>query len=364
MKLSTTESDAVLEARDLTVSYSPRGQTKVVRAVDGVNLSLGHGEILALVGESGCGKTTLARTLLGLERPVGGEIRHNGKGLRYSTKALKAFRRQVQLILQDPTGALNPRHTIYQLVAQGLRIHRTVAALRKAGDTDATEVDLVSQALSASGLRPPERFFNSHPHELSGGQRQRVVIAGALTLGPSVLIADEPVSSLDASVRGEILLLFLRLREERGLSVLVVTHDLALTWNVADRIAVMYLGRIMEIGPAERVLTNPQHPYTQALIGAAPEGGGEGFASLPGDPPDAAKIPSGCRFRPRCPRYADGTAQRRGVAQLCESEEPGVLPLVRGTTPSNDSTQAAACWLPGLEKDVDPVPSSVRVGDV
>ena len=343
----------VLEARDVEVSYSPRGQAKVVRAVDGVNLSLERGEILALVGESGCGKTTLARTLLGLERPTRGEVRHDGRALRYGSRALKAYRRQVQLILQDPTGALNPRHTVYQLVSQGLRIHRTVAARAKSGDEQVSEVDVVTQALSASGLRPPERFFGSHPHELSGGQRQRVVIAGALALGPSVLIADEPVSSLDASVRGEILSLFLRLREGLGLSVLVVTHDLALTWNIADRIAVMYLGRIMEIGPTEGVLTNPRHPYTQALMAAAPEARAERFTALPGEPPDAANIPSGCRFRPRCPRYADGTAQRRGVSTRCETDEPPVVSLVGSTSAAAESNQEAACWLADLDQHAE-----------
>ncbi|MFM7211075.1 MAG: ABC transporter ATP-binding protein, partial [Actinomycetota bacterium] len=217
----------ILSTRDLKVTFGP------VRAVDGVDLDLGAGEILALVGESGCGKTTLARTLLGLEKPTAGTVSFEGRPLDY--RKLKDYRRQVQLVLQDPLGALNPRHTVYDAVAEGLRIHRVP------GD----EQELVAQALSRAGLRPPERFFLRYPHELSGGQRQRVVIAGALVLEPRVLIADEPVSSLDASVRGEILGLLLRLREELGLTVLVVTHDLGLAWNIADRVAVMYLGRIV-----------------------------------------------------------------------------------------------------------------------
>ncbi|MFM9135970.1 MAG: ABC transporter ATP-binding protein [bacterium] len=260
-----------------------------MRAVDGVNLDLGSGEILALVGESGCGKITLARTLMGLERPSSGTVSFEGTPLNY--RRLKDYRRQVQLVLQDPLGALNPRHTVYDAVAEGLRIHRVPG----------NEEELVAQALARAGLRPPERFFLRYPHELSGGQRQRVVIAGALVLQPRVLIADEPVSSLDASVRGEILGLLLRLRDELGLSVRVVTHDLGLAWNIADRIAVMYLGRIVEDGPAADVLQSPQHPYTQALLSVVPDVDRTEQIVLAGEPPDPARIPPGCRFHPRCP---------------------------------------------------------------
>jgi oligopeptide/dipeptide ABC transporter ATP-binding protein len=274
----------VIGARDLRVVFGGR-----VRAVDGVNLEVDSGEIVALVGESGCGKTTLARTLLGLEKPTTGEVVYDGKPLDY--RKLKAYRRQVQLVLQDPLGALNPRHTVYDAVAEGLRIHRVP------GDEEA----LVADALSRAGLRPPERFFLRYPHELSGGQRQRVVIAGALALEPRVLIADEPVSSLDASVRGEILGLLLRLRDELGLTVLVVTHDLGLAWNIADRVAVMYLGRIVEIGPTADVLQSPQHPYTQALLSVVPDVARSEQIVLQGEAPDPARIPSGCRFHPRCP---------------------------------------------------------------
>ena len=287
----------ILSTRDLKVAFGP------VRAVDGVDLDLGAGEILALVGESGCGKTTLARTLLGLEKPTAGTVSFEGKPLDY--RKLKDYRRQVQLVLQDPLGALNPRHTVYDAVAEGIRIHKLDRQAGRLGRTDGgpqgNEQELVADALSRAGLRPPERFFLRYPHELSGGQRQRVVIAGALVLQPRVLIADEPVSSLDASVRGEILGLLLKLREELGLTVLVVTHDLGLAWNIADRVAVMYLGRIVELGPTADVLRSPQHPYTQALLSVVPDVDRTEQIVLKGEPPDPARIPSGCRFHPRCP---------------------------------------------------------------
>ncbi len=225
----------------MQVDFVTRGGS-VARALDGADLSVQRGEIVALVGESGSGKTTLARTLMGLQRPTAGEVVFDGAPLDYSVRSLRGFRSQVQMVLQDAAGSLNPRQTVYESVAEGIRLHRRVA-------TDAegrNEVDLVSAALAEAGLRPPDRLFLRYPHELSGGQKQRVLIAGALALRPQLLIADEPVSSLDASIRGEILALLLGLREELGLGIVVVTHDLGLAWNIADRIAVMYLGRVVE----------------------------------------------------------------------------------------------------------------------
>ncbi|MEU4324699.1 ABC transporter ATP-binding protein [Nonomuraea dietziae] len=306
-------STPLLQARDLHVEFSSRGRR--ARAVDGVNLAVGEGEIVALVGESGCGKTTLARTLLGLERPTSGTVLYGGQPLTYTSKALKAYRREAQLVLQDPTGSLNPRHTVYEAVAEGPRIHGM-----------ANEEQVVAEALSRAGLRPPERFFLRYPHELSGGQRQRVVIAGALALNPRMLVADEPVASLDASVRGEILALLLRLREELGLSALVVTHDLGLAWNIADRVAVMYLGRIVESGPVEEVLKEPKHPYTQALLSVLPESPER--VVLSGEPPDPTRIPGGCRFHARCQVLASGAAALAGVDSRCRSELLEVLPAV------------------------------------
>jgi peptide/nickel transport system ATP-binding protein len=253
-------SGKVLEAEGLSVVFRQRGGG--IRAVDGVSLACRPGEIVALVGQSGSGKTTLARTLLGLQAPTAGVVRYGGEPLPASARGLRAYRREVQLVLQDPTGALNPRHSVYESVAEGIRVH---------GLGGPSERDLVAQALSHAELRPPERFFPALPSELSGGQRQRVVIAGALALQPRFLVADEPVASLDASVRGEILALLLRLRAELGLGALVITHDLGLAWTIADRVLVMYHGRIVEEGGVEQVLLNPTHDYTKLLISVLPQ---------------------------------------------------------------------------------------------
>jgi peptide/nickel transport system ATP-binding protein len=304
----------LLSATGLHVAFPGRHGAAPARAVDGVELDIHAGEIVALVGESGCGKTTLARSLLGLVPPTSGSVSFGGQPLTYSSAALKAYRKRVQLVLQDPSGSLNPRHTVYDAVAEGLRIHRY------AGDEQAA----VAHALSQAGLRPPERFFLRYPHELSGGQRQRVVIAGALVLEPQLVVADEPVASLDASVRGEILALLLRLRAELGLAALVVTHDLGLAWNIADRVAVMYLGRIVETGDVEQVLSEPRHPYTRALLSVLPEAPGDPVI-LTGEPPDPTRIPSGCRFHARCQILASGEAQRAGVAEACRTVDPEVL---------------------------------------
>jgi ABC-type glutathione transport system ATPase component len=253
------EGEVLLAAHDLRVVFRDRGGHRL-DAVAGVDLEVRRNEIVALVGQSGSGKTTLARTLLALQAPTSGSVAYQGTPVPASGARLKAYRRQVQLVLQDPAAALNPRHTVYEAVAEGPRIHRLP------GD----EREIVTAALEAAELRPAERFFARLPHELSGGQRQRVVIAGALALRPSVLVADEPVASLDASVRGEILGLLLRLRRSAGLSALVITHDLGLAWTIADRVAVMYEGKLVETGTVEEVLLRPRHDYTKALLAALP----------------------------------------------------------------------------------------------
>ncbi|WP_157245880.1 ABC transporter ATP-binding protein [Nonomuraea typhae] len=282
----------MLEARDLRVVYPARGGRAPALAVDGVNLQVRPGEIVALIGESGCGKSTLARALTGLVTPTSGQVRYQGEPL--DPRRMRAYRKQVQLVLQDPGGALNPRQNVFDAVAEGPRLHGERAGLR----------DRVHTALARAGLRPPEDYVRRHPHELSGGQQQRVVIAGALAMNPAVIVADEPVASLDASVRGEILKLLLSLRDQLGLSALVVSHDLGLAWNIADRVAVMYLGRIVETGTVEDVLLRPRHPYTRALLSVLPESGER--IVLTGEPPDPTRVPGGCRFHPRCPVRTTG----------------------------------------------------------
>jgi oligopeptide/dipeptide ABC transporter ATP-binding protein len=306
---------SLLEVRDLHVEF--RGRGAVARAVDGVDLTMRAGEIVALVGESGCGKTTLARTIVGLQRPAAGSVSLRGEPLRYDRRAQRAHRREVQMVFQDPTGALNARQTIYEAVAEGLRIQ----------NVPGSEEQLVAAALSRAGLRPPERFFARYPYEISGGQRQRVIIAGAMVLNPSLLVADEPVSSLDASVRGEILALMLRLVRETEVAILVVTHDLGLAWNVADRVAVMYLGRIVEQGSTEDVLTAPRHPYTRALLSVVPEIAHVAPQILTGEAPDPARIPAGCRFHTRCPLVRSGEAARLGIEERCRGEDLALAPV-------------------------------------
>jgi peptide/nickel transport system ATP-binding protein len=290
------------------------------RAVDGVSLEVFPGEVVALVGESGSGKTTFIRAIQGLQPPTSGSVVLGG------SPAVRKSRRDVQMIFQDPTGALNPRHTIHEIVSEGLRIRRDRS----------DERTRVLEALSLAGLRPPERFIDLYPHEVSGGQRQRVVIAGAMVLGPRLLLADEPVASLDASIRGELLALMRRLVDETGLAMLVVTHDLGLAWNIADRVAVMYLGRVVESGPTEELLAAPKHPYTRALLSVVPETGGMEAEVLSGEIPDPRNVPSGCRFNPRCPMLQSGEAGRLGIANRCIVEDPGGVAV--------ESKWAAACF--------------------
>jgi peptide/nickel transport system ATP-binding protein len=281
----------LMEVRDLAVQFGGRGT--VARAVDGVSLEWNKGEILGVVGESGCGKSTLARAMLRLVEPSAGELSLDGQPLN-GKGSLDELRRRLQMIFQDPYQTLNPRQRVRTIVAEPLRVQGI------GGDHDAR----VRQALTEVGLEP-ERFAERYPHQLSGGQRQRVAIAAALVLEPDGLICDEPVSMLDASVQAQILAVLLELQRRRELALLFITHDLSLAWTLCDRLAVMYLGRVVEQGAAVDVIERPQHPYTQALVAAIPvpvPGGGGRRELLSGELPDATDIPPGCRFHPRCPK--------------------------------------------------------------
>jgi oligopeptide/dipeptide ABC transporter ATP-binding protein len=302
------DTSPILEVRDLHKQFQAGKLSlfwrheQMLRAVDGVSFTLQHGEVLALVGESGCGKTTLALTLMGLEHPTSGSISFQGQDTaNLKPDGVKALRRKIQMIFQDPYESLNPTQTIEEIVAEPLVVHGLEQSLQNRHDR-------VCQAMEDAGLKPAESFLHRYPHELSGGQRQRVVIAGALVLEPILLLADEPVSMLDVSIRAEILNLLGDLRQERGISVIFITHDLGTVAYFADRIAVMYLGRIVEIGTTRQVLNHPGHPYTKALLSVVPVPNPRLRREriiLQGETPNPIDIPIGCRFHPRCPVAID-----------------------------------------------------------
>jgi oligopeptide/dipeptide ABC transporter ATP-binding protein len=313
----TALAEPVLDVHDLALHYRRRRgarSERVVRAVDGVTFSLRSKQILAIVGESGCGKTSLIRAITRLEEPTEGNVLFRGRDIAHlDTKALRGVRREIQVIFQDPFESLDPRLSIFDTVEESLLVHRL-------GLTRGERRDKVIANLEQVGLYPADAIARQYPHQLSGGQRQRVVIAGAMVLDPSLVIADEPVSMLDVSLRAGILGLMLQLRDERGVSFLFVTHDLSLAWVIAERVAVVYLGRIVEIGDTEAIIGSPRHPYTQALVSVIPVPERRERLQrklLVGEAPSASRIPAGCRFRPRCPLY-----RQLGEPERCREEDP------------------------------------------
>ncbi len=284
-------------------------QELYVKAVDGVTFDIMKGEILVLAGESGCGKTTTGRCILYLEDPTDGSVVYAGIDLSTLDRTeMKDLRKRMQITFQDPYESLNPKQSISSIVAEPLVVHKIPI-------TPSQKRQRVLEALESVSITPAEDFIDRYPHELSGGQRQRISVARALILHPEFMVADEPVSMLDVSIRAEILNLLLKLREDLGLTYLFITHDLAVASYIADRIGIMYLGIIVEIGPAHAVAFEPQHPYTRALISAVPSGDPtvkRRIESLKGEPPSPINVPSGCRFHPRCP-YAQ---------EICVREVP------------------------------------------
>jgi peptide/nickel transport system ATP-binding protein len=287
--------DTVLTLAGVAVEYGRRGQR--VRAVDGVDLTVGRGEIVGLVGESGCGKSSLARAGVGLEPLAGGAVTFEGKPVTaLGRRRRPAYLRGLQMVFQDPYESLNPRRKVGEIIADGVTL---------GGGSHADGRARAAELLDRVGL--PATAADSYPHEFSGGQRQRIAIARTLAARPSCLIADEPISALDASAQAQIANLLGELVADVRLGLVLVSHDLSVVRQVAHRVAVMYLGRIVEIGDTETVWGNPQHPYTEALVAAIPHADGAGVlpADLPGDVPDPASPPSGCRFHPRCPIAED-----------------------------------------------------------
>ncbi|MCH4887486.1 ABC transporter ATP-binding protein [Acidaminobacter sp. JC074] len=311
-----TENKRVIEAINLRKEFNVKVRTdgkvkerKTLKAVDGINIFVNKGETLGIVGESGCGKTTTAKLLLGLHEPTDGSIVIGDTKLTHmNRKDMKAFRRQAQMVFQDPYESLNPRFRIKDTIMEPLEIH-------KIGKDKAERYEMAKQILEESGLKPAEQFMERFPHEMSGGQRQRVAIARALVLQPDFLIADEPVSMLDVSIRAGVLKLLRKMITTRDLAGIVISHDISLVRYISDRTAVMYLGKVVEQGPTESLIEKRYHPYTDALMEAAPNPDPElkfSLSKIKGEAPNPVDLPCGCRFHTRCPKAMD----------VCKKDEP------------------------------------------
>jgi peptide/nickel transport system ATP-binding protein len=317
---------AIIEVRNLQKWYpvsgrskdpARRGQRRYLQAVDGVSFALRPGEVLGLAGESGCGKSTTGMTVLQLHKPSAGEILFDGRDLAASpdARSMKAFRRRAQIVFQNPYESLNPRFTVAQSVGEPVSIHfREPAEARRAR---------VVRAMERAGLVPVEAYLDRYPHQLSGGQLQRIAIARAISVEPEFLVADEPVSMLDVSIRAGILNLLKHFSREMRMAILYISHDLSTMRHICNRVAIMYLGRIAEIGSTDQVLDHPQHPYAKALMAAAPVMGGRRREriQLEGSVPNPIDPPSGCRFHTRCPMASD----------RCREEDPALRPTTVGS---------------------------------
>jgi oligopeptide/dipeptide ABC transporter ATP-binding protein len=337
--ISRVDGAPLLQLEDLAMHFKTSGEgllargTKWVQAVDGVNLTVNAGETLGLVGESGCGKSTTARLITRLLEPTRGKIRYQGNDIAHlSERRLRPYRREIQLIFQDPYSSLNPRHTVGTIVGTALRTHDMVD---KRG-----ELPRVQELLEMVGLNP--EHYNRYPHEFSGGQRQRIGIARALATQPKIIVADEPVSALDVSIQAQVMNLLENLRKELGIAFVFIAHDLGVVRHFCDRVAVMYLGRVVEEGPRDALYQKPEHPYTQALLSAVPDIGvvrgvpPKNRIRLVGDVPSPVDPPSGCRFRTRCWKAEDICAEvdppleEKAPAQraACHFAEPPVESIV------------------------------------
>jgi oligopeptide/dipeptide ABC transporter ATP-binding protein len=315
----------LLELRDLSVTYPGRNAGQVFKALDGVNLTIDRGEALGLIGESGSGKTTLGRAIVGLVPRSAGQIMLNGVQPPAGRKSRLPFARMVQMVFQDPYGSLHPRQTIGQTLAEPLQIHGTLPA--------ADRPARVNALLEQVGLTP--NFARRYPQHFSGGQRQRIAIARAIATDPALLIADEPVSTLDVSVQAQVLNLLADLRRDQGLAMLLISHDMSVVRHLCDRIAVMYLGRIIEVGQTDAMVARPAHPHTTALLSAAPRlhSGTKAPIILSGDVPSHAAIPPGCPFHTRCWLY-----RQKGHPARCHTEKPALATLPDG--------RQSACFYP------------------